>query len=139
MSIVLLLPRARTMARGRVRRIGRSVQSSVTFAWVLLCTGRQKAVLVRVCGERRARREAELAEDVAHMPSDRLLTDDQLRRDRAVRLSRRHERQDLELAWRESVRSRRPGSREGAQAIRVPRGMELLEHRAGRIELHLRR
>src|SRR4029078_5515491 len=61
-------------------RIGRNAHDWTVGVWVVLCrtsvsAGLQKLVLVRVCGRRRARRQIELVEDVAHMTGDGLLAD----------------------------------------------------------------
>src|SRR5262249_7513692 len=66
-----------------------------------------QAILVR---ERRgggAGGDVQFVEDVGEVPIDRLLGEKELRRDRLVRFPRGHEKQDLELPRRESVRARR--------------------------------
>src|SRR5262245_25093468 len=73
--------------------------------WVVLPN---EVVLVRPGGRGRARRHVELYEDVAQVPVDRLLAQEQLAGNRLVGLARGDEPQHLELAR--------------AQAVRVPRG-----------------
>ena len=49
----------------------------------------------------RAGVNVDLREDVAHMPIDRLLAQEQLFRDRAIGLPAREQAQHVELSWRE--------------------------------------
>ena len=57
-----------------------------------------EVVLERERARGRPRRNAELPEDVLHVPGDRVLADDELGRDLAVALARRQQAQHLELA-----------------------------------------
>ena len=59
-------------------------------AWVILCTPPGEVVLEGVGGGRGSAREAELGEDVAHMPGHGLLADRQPVGDRPVGSARRH-------------------------------------------------
>src|SRR5687767_725971 len=102
-------------------------------AWVVPPMAEPKrlnqAVLVGVCRGRRARRNVELREDVAHVPVDRLLAQEQLFRDRLVGLAAGDEAQHLELARRQTMRPRRRtllGDRVQAREFR--RGSQALEH-----------
>src|SRR5262245_34653101 len=72
--------------------------------WVVLPN---EAVLVRPGSRGRARRHVELHEDVAHVPVDRLLAQEELAGDRLVGLARGDEPQHLELARAEAVSVRR--------------------------------
>ena len=58
-------------------------------------------MLVGVGRRRRARRDAELGEDVAHVASYGPLAEEQLGGDGAVRLARRDEAEDFHLTWRQ--------------------------------------
>src|SRR5512138_2632128 len=82
-------------------------------AWVILCTSvvnraptpeSHQLVLVRVGRRRCARRQAELREDVAEMPSDGLLAQAEGVGDRAIRFARGDEREHLAFPPRQSSR-----------------------------------
>src|SRR5688500_736800 len=95
------------------------------------CAGKSdELVLERERRGCRSRTHAQLGEDVLHVAGDRVLADDELGCDLAVRASRRDEPEHLELAVRQAMRpapGAEPGEvRRGAEhPIRLTRSIEL--------------
>src|SRR5512145_2714034 len=83
----------RSRAGGRIARTTHRRGS----AWVVLCRPAGQPVLVGPGGGRGPRRDAELGEDVAQVPGDGLVADEQLGRDLAVGPAPGHEPQHLGL------------------------------------------
>ena len=131
------MSRSRRVEGERRSDFGRNTQFRDDATWVILCSGgyRDEAVLVGVRGGLGPGREPQLREDVADVPRDRLLADEQLGRDRAVGLARGDERQHLALAPAQSSRPRR--ARQPSEALEIGRGAQLLERAARRLELEL--
>src|SRR5215211_3116955 len=88
-------PDARTAGGGRLRG---NPASSWSVRWVVPCSGSADPVLERVRRGGGARADAELGEDVADVPFDGLLAEEQLGGDRPVAVARRNQREHLELA-----------------------------------------
>jgi hypothetical protein len=107
--------------------------------WAILCRRLHQAVLVGVGGGRRPGGQAQLGVDVAEVARHRLLAQDQVGGDRAVGLAGRDQAEHLDVAGGRPAG--RPGGRPAGQRLH-PRqlrdGAELLEHPAGRVQLHLR-
>src|SRR5579859_1978199 len=91
---------ATTVATGRRIAIGRNVQirrrAGVGISVYARPSG--QVVLQRVSRGRGARGDTQLVEDVAYVPSDRLLADEELPGDRAIRLTSRQQGQELRLS-----------------------------------------
>ena len=95
-------------------------------------------MLEREGGRRRSRGDAELGEDVLQVASDRVLADDELGGDLAVRLAGRDEAEHLQLSCAQAMRvgSRRVAEQVDAREVR--RGGQALEDLTGRRELERR-
>ena len=74
--------------------------------WVFLCRRVDQGVLVGVGGGRRAAREAQLHEDVAHVTRHGLLADPELLGDHAIGLACGDQAKDLDLACTEPLPGR---------------------------------
>src|SRR5687767_6221811 len=95
-----------------------------------------EAVLVGVGGGLGTGGEPQLREDVADVPRDRLLADEQLGRDRAVGLARGDEHEHLALAPAQCP-SRRRRAGQATEALEIGRSAELLEHATRSLEFEL--
>ena len=95
-------------------------------------------MFVGVCGRGRARRQVELVENVADVPFDRSVADEQGRGNLAIRLASRNQPQHLHLARAQTGgRSGLERSAEPFYTCVIGAGAKLLKDPTGRVELHL--
>src|SRR5574338_1039269 len=108
--------------------------------WVVLRTSvssAHQAMLVRVCGGSRARRQIEFGEDIAHVAVNGPFADGELPCDLTIAFARRDQLDDLPLARRQQSRIGRGGSQNLLDARDIGRGAEPQEDVAGRLEFQV--
>src|SRR5437773_6520843 len=116
--------------------IERNIQFVRRERWVFLCTAGLQSVLVGVSGGRGAGRNSELGEDVAHVASRRLLADEKLGRNRAIRPAGGDEAYDLNLARGQAARRLGRPAGQRLHSHRVGCGAQGREGSVSGIELH---